>query len=457
MAATNVSVNPGIFKVDALTGFRRLFYMITPNESSFATMEEVPEYMVEVSPFFLVAIVLEMIIGHLQGNHKMYRVNDSLSSIGAGMFMTLVFFHTAEFLVYIWVHENHRLADLAWDSPWTWLLCFLGVDIGYYWFHRYAHEINFMWAAHQVHHSSEEYNLSTALRQSIVQRYTSWVFYVPLAFFIPPSVALVHIQFNTLYQFWIHTELIKTIGPLEYILNTPSHHRVHHGRNRYCIDKNYAGTLIIWDRMFGTFEPESERVVYGVTHPINTWDPIYTQMCHFIHIWKTFWSTPGIGNKLSVLFKGPGWEPGKPRLGCIEDIPMVKYPEKKYNSRYSAWADAYVVLHFLLIYFAFDDIAKQINVMSQVVVLCGMAYIVLTLTTIGTICDKKSYAPLFEFSRCALYLILDATLSATYVPILGIGQVSTKAQVFRGLFTLSATIWLVEGIRNMNGKKTKAE
>ncbi|XP_070536466.1 alkylglycerol monooxygenase-like isoform X2 [Ptychodera flava] len=364
--------------------------------------------------------------------------------------------HSAEFSAYIWVCENLRLLDLAWNSPWTWIFCFLAVDVGYYWFHRFAHEVNFMWAFHQVHHSSEEYNLSTALRQSIFQRYTSWVFYVPIAFFVPPSIALVHIQFNTLYQFWIHTELIKTLGPLEYILNTPSHHRVHHGRNPYCIDKNYAGTLIIWDRMFGTFTPEDERIVYGVTHPLNSWNPIYIQFCHIIHMWNTFWSMSGIGHKLSVIFKGPGWEPGKPRLGCIEDIPKVKYPCPKYNSRYGVFGDVYILIHFLTIYLAFEDIARQVSGLSQIVVLCGMGYIVLTLTSIGAICDRKSYAPLLEFVRCALYLILDATWTNTCAPILRICQVINKAKVVRGLFTLSATIWLVNGIRNVNGKKTKS-
>uniref|UniRef100_A0AAV2LK75 Transmembrane protein 195 n=1 Tax=Knipowitschia caucasica TaxID=637954 RepID=A0AAV2LK75_KNICA len=111
-------------------------------------------------------------------------------------------------------------------------------------------EVSFMWAAHQVHHSSEFYNLTTALRQSLSQQFTAWIFYLPLALAVPPSIFAVHIQLNLLYQFWIHTELIKDLGPLEWIINTPKHHRVHHGRNLYCIDKNYGGILIVWDRLF---------------------------------------------------------------------------------------------------------------------------------------------------------------------------------------------------------------
>ncbi|XP_074051512.1 alkylglycerol monooxygenase-like isoform X4 [Macrotis lagotis] len=224
-----------------------------------------------------------------------------------------------------------------------------------------------MWAAHQTHHSSEDYNLTTALRQSVFQIYTSWIFYCPLALFIPPPVFAVHIQFNLLYQFWIHTQIIDNLGPLELILNTPSHHRVHHGRNRYCIDKNYASTLIIWDRIFGTFEAESEKVTYGLTHPINTFEPFKVQFHHLYYMWTTFWITPGFWNKLSVIFKGPGWSPGKPRLGLSEEIPEA---------------------------------------LSQVTLLLRSGYIMLTLTSIGFLMEERPQAPILETIRCSVFLIL---------------------------------------------------
>uniref|UniRef100_A0A8D1V9Q8 Transmembrane protein 195 n=1 Tax=Sus scrofa TaxID=9823 RepID=A0A8D1V9Q8_PIG len=221
----------------------------------------------------------------------------------------------------IW--ENYSIISLPWDSPWTWYLTFLGVDFGYYWFHRMAHEVNILWAAHQTHHSSEGYNLSTALRQSVFQIYTSWV--------------------------------IDNLGPLELILNTPSHHRVHHGRNRYCIDKNYAGTLIIWDRIFGTFEAENEKVVYGLTHPINTFEPFKVQFHHLVNIWTTFWATPGFFNKFSVMFKGPGWSPGKPRLGLSEEIPEVKGNEVPFSSSASQLLRIYAVVQFALMLTFYEE------------------------------------------------------------------------------------------------------
>ncbi|XP_006813276.2 alkylglycerol monooxygenase-like [Saccoglossus kowalevskii] len=371
--------------------------------------------------------------------------------------LTRMFVHAAEFVVYIWIYNNYRVVDIPWNSPWGWLLCFLGVDLGYYWFHRLAHEVNFMWAAHQVHHSSEDYNLGTALRQSILQRYTSWIFYVPMALFVSPSTAFVHIQFNTLYQFWIHTELITSLGPLGYILNTPSHHRVHHGRNPYCIDKNYAGTLIIWDRIFGTFEPEKVRIVYGLVHPIASWDPIYIQFCHLMHMWNMFCTLPGLGNKLSVVFKGPGWEPGKPRCGLIEDLPKVKYPEPRYDSRHSSWADGYLILHFALLYLLLADLSNGREILLQSVLFCTLGYMILSLTSFGAICDKKPYAALLEFIRCALYLLCDATLTTPVTPLLGIGQISTKAQIFNGIFTVSAIVWCIQGIREYVSEKAKIQ
>uniref|UniRef100_A0A8I3PUP0 Alkylglycerol monooxygenase n=1 Tax=Canis lupus familiaris TaxID=9615 RepID=A0A8I3PUP0_CANLF len=348
---------------------RMMFYMMKPNETSFQILEEVPDYVKQATPFFISLMLLELVISWILKGKPPGRLDDALTSISAGVFSRLpsLFSRSIELTTYIYVWENYRLINLPWDSPWTWYLTFLGVDFGYYWFHRMAHEVNIMWAGHQTHHSSEDYNLSTALRQSVLQIYTSWMFYSPLALFIPPSVYAVHLQFNLLYQFWIHTEVINNLGPLELIINTPSHHRVHHGRNRYCIDKNYAGVLIIWDRIFGTFEAENEKVVYGLTHPINTFEPFQVQFHHLVYIWTTFWATPGFFNKFSVIFKGPGWGPGKPRLGLSEEIPEA---------------------------------------LSQATLLLRVCFIILTLTSIGFLLDQRPKAAVLETFRCLVFLML---------------------------------------------------
>ncbi|KAG8200882.1 hypothetical protein JTE90_015786 [Oedothorax gibbosus] len=351
----------GVFEVAEKIGY--LFYVVSPNRTSFETIEEVPDYTVQVIPYFLALLAVEQLYLKFKKKRTM-RVNDAIGSVSQGVLSEIsrIILQSWKLAAYIYIYTHWRVIDLPWNSLWTWFICFVGVDFLYYWAHRASHEINFLWACHQVHHSSEDYNLSTALRQSVLQSYFLSVFNLPLAFAIPPSAYLVHNTFNLLYQFWIHTEAIQTIGPLEYILNTASHHRVHHGRNRYCIDKNYAGTLIIWDRLFGTFEPENEEVVYGLTHPINTFEPIYIQMCHFMHIWRTFWATEGFGNKLSVIFKGPGWYPGMPWHGSIEDVPEVKAPITRYDPPLPLWCKLYVLWHFTLLVFGYVEMAEGVKI-----------------------------------------------------------------------------------------------
>ncbi|KAJ8035558.1 Alkylglycerol monooxygenase [Holothuria leucospilota] len=438
-----------LVKTDFLTGVRRLFYVVTPNETYAEHIEDVPKYINEAAVFFLVGIALEFIVGLLKEGKSVIRLSDGISSMTAGMFMVLTstFLKGFDFPVYFWIYRMFPSVNMAWDSPVAWFICFFGVDLGYYWFHRMAHEVNFMWAAHQVHHSSEDYNLTTALRQSIVQRLTSWVFYIPLAPFLPPSTILVHSQFNTLYQFWIHTELIDRLGPLEYILNTPSHHRVHHGRNRYCIDKNYAGTLIIFDRMFGTFEAEkkSDRVVYGLVHPLASYDPMYTQFCHFEWMWQRFWEVKGISNKLSIIFKGPGWEPGKPRAGLIEDIPDIHFPQPKYDPILPLWGSIYIGVHFVLNFLVFHFYLETVPSLTAVPALIGMLHLLFSFTCVGAICDIKWYAPFMESFRCFLVLagltILDSQLTML---------TNLSCMIFLGLriiFLLSAFMWLPQCVQ----------
>ncbi|XP_072821008.1 alkylglycerol monooxygenase isoform X1 [Vicugna pacos] len=394
--------------VSVSQGIRMMFYMMKPNETSFRTLEDVPNYVQKATPFFISLMLLELLVSWIHKGKPPGHLDDALTSVSAGVLSRLpsLFFKSIELTSYIYIWENYRLFSLPWDSPWTWYLTFLGVDFGYYWFHRMAHEVNIMWAAHQTHHSSEGYNLSTALRQSVFQIHTSGIFYSPLALFIPPSVYAVHLQFNLLYQFWIHTKVINNLGPLKLILNTPSHHRVHHGRNRYCIDKNCAGTLIIWDRLFGTFEAENEKVVYGLTHPINTFEPFKVQFHYLVYIWTTFWATPGFFNKFSVIFKGPGWGPGKPRLGLSEEIPEVTGKEVPFSSAASQLLRIYTVVQFALMLSFYEETFADKAVLSQVTLLLRVCFIILTLTSIGFLLDQRSKAAVVETFRCLAFLTL---------------------------------------------------
>ncbi|MFA9430326.1 sterol desaturase family protein [Egicoccus sp. AB-alg2] len=204
-----------------------------------------------------------------------------------------------------------NLTPLDLGSGWlAWTVALAGKDLGYYAFHRASHENRFLWAAHVVHHSSQRYNLSTALRQSWTPL-TSWIFYVPLVLLgVNPAILVMSGAINLLYQFWIHTEAIdKLPRPIEYVFNTPSHHRVHHGSNPQYLDRNYGGILIVWDRWFGTFEPEVEPVRYGLTKNIETYNPLRIATHEYAAIWREARADASWGARLGRLWHGPGWQP----------------------------------------------------------------------------------------------------------------------------------------------------
>ncbi|MCC2546016.1 sterol desaturase family protein [Hymenobacter sp. BT175] len=273
-------------------------------------------------PIYFALIGVELLVERLQHTER-YRFHDAITNISCGMTSQIagVFLKVGVVGVYELLYTHARLFDV----PRTWatgLLLFVLADLCYYFAHRYSHEINFFWGGHVVHHQSEDYNLSVALRQSSFQGMFTFLFYLPLAvlgfeteWFVYTS-ALV-----TLYQFWIHTEFIGKLGPLEWVLNTPSHHRVHHGRNPKYIDKNYAGTFIIWDRMFGTFQQEEETPVYGITTPLNSWNPVWANFGHYFQMREQLRQTPGFWNKVRVVVGRPGWRPAE--LGGPYQIPEV--------------------------------------------------------------------------------------------------------------------------------------
>jgi len=446
----------------SVSGLRRMFYIITPEESSFATLEEVPDYVFQAVPFFTIFGLLEQFLYHVTGKGHKFPVNDGLTSVGQGVIMDLVKLITisCEITAYVWAYNRINIINLPWDSPLTWWLCFLGVDLGYYWFHRAAHEVNIMWAGHQVHHSSEYYNLSTALRQSLLQQFTSWMFYLPLALAIPPPMFLAHIQFNLIFQFWIHVGFVGKLGPLEYIINTPSHHRVHHGRNRSCIDKNYAGSLIIWDRMFGTFEAENEEVVYGLTHPINSFNPFTVQFAHLSYIIQTVRETSGIGNKLSVIFKGPGWGPGKPRLGNIEDIPDVHAPVAPYNPVVPTWWSVYIYIHNMITVLGSQELHVKYGELNQFTVLLFASFIILSLTAFGGILENKNWGGALEIFRCVLFIGGSRYFASGAPPTAEVMVNFVFLRILELFFVASALIWTLHYTRFLRitlGKYIKSE
>jgi sterol desaturase/sphingolipid hydroxylase (fatty acid hydroxylase superfamily) len=203
------------------------------------------------------------------------------------------------------------LSPLDLGHGWVaWLVALVGIDLCYYWDHRAGHQIRLLWASHVVHHSSERYNLSTALRQTWTGEYTV-LFFLPVALLgVPVELVLASWSINLLYQFWIHTEAIdKLWAPLEWVLNTPSHHRVHHGTQPQYLDRNYGGILIVWDRLFGSFEPEGERVRYGLTTNIATHNPLRVATHEYVALWRDLRTAGSWRDRTGYLLRGPGWAP----------------------------------------------------------------------------------------------------------------------------------------------------
>ncbi len=275
----------------------------------------VRNYIALAIPFFLVFIGLELVIARARRRRGLYRLHDALADLGCGVGqqMVMVFAGAALLAGYAWLYERHRVVTFGPASPVPWAIAFLVVDFAYYWWHRLSHEVNFLWAAHAVHHQSEDYNLAVALRQSIVTAFTSLPFYYPMAFLgVPPVVYASMVAFSTLYQFWIHTELVGKLGALETFLNTPSHHRVHHAVNPQYLDRNYGAILIVWDRLFGTFTEERERAVYGTTKPMRSFDPAWAQLQPWLEIASKARSLARRRDRLRLWVASPAWHPGGP-------------------------------------------------------------------------------------------------------------------------------------------------
>jgi len=282
----------------------------------------------------------------------LYRLGDSLANIGCGIMDQSTGLFSKVLVVAAYTAMFHLTA--AW-RPWelqatpaVWVATFVLSDLAYYWAHRLSHGVNILWIGHVVHHQSEDYNLAVALRQSVLQKVLLMWVYWPLALAgFPPEIFLTCMAVNLLYQFWIHTELIDTLGPLEWVMNTPSHHRVHHGRNPEYIDRNHAGVFIVWDRMFGTFQKELVKPTYGITRPTDTFNPVHAQWKPVMDLWNDLKRIPNWRDRLRFLFAAPGWYPDS--MGGRQAPPAISGLEEKYDPRPSNAVAALLIARWLLL------------------------------------------------------------------------------------------------------------
>jgi sterol desaturase/sphingolipid hydroxylase (fatty acid hydroxylase superfamily) len=300
-------------------------------------------------PVFFAAVIAESWIDRRE-KKKIYRFGSAIADLDAGLVSQVidVFLKGLGLALYAVVYR-YRWVTFPEGSVWPWVVGLVGIDFLYYWWHRMSHVVNLLWAVHAVHHQSEDFNLAVALRQPAFEALTIIPFHLPLAVLgVEPWIYVSCYAIDLIYQFWIHTELPRKLGWLEWVLNTPSLHRVHHGINPKYLDRNYGGILSIWDRIFGTYQVEQEPAVYGVTHPLASYNPLWANLAPFRDIAALVRAAPGAGDKVRAVFAHPAWRPA----GFVEaarSAPIARETTAKYDPRCSKRVIGYVFTHFALL------------------------------------------------------------------------------------------------------------
>jgi alkylglycerol monooxygenase len=359
-------------------------------------------YIAAAVPFFFLLIGVELWVARRRGA-RVYRFADAINDLSCGVTQQVMAALAAGALIagYVWLFQ-FRLFQWSPARPWAWLVAFLSVDFTYYWWHRLSHRVNVLWAGHVVHHQSEDYNLAVALRQAVFTSWTSFALIAaPLALLgIPPVVQAAAASFNTLYQFWIHTQLIGRLGPLDRVINTPSNHRVHHAINPRYIDKNYGGTLMIWDRLFGTFEPETEPCVYGIVKPLRSYNPLWAQVHYWAEMAKLARSAATWGDRLRVLVKGPEWRPNGAPPAVVPAVSPQTFP--KYDPRAAPALQWYVGVQFVSVVAATMFILLFQDSVPAVALVALAGLVLWALVAWGALMESRPWGIALELARLAV-------------------------------------------------------
>ncbi|HEY4145043.1 sterol desaturase family protein [Pinirhizobacter sp.] len=355
------------------------------------------------TPVFFLLIAIEWLIARHRGEVA-YRGNDTVASLGLGVMSQIVGVFTKLFTIgiYAWVYNHAALLHLPNDNLLVWAGALLAYDFLYYWLHRAGHEVNILWAAHVVHHQSEQYNLSTALRQTGSGFLLGWLFYLPLAIVgVPVEVFVVVALIDLLYQFWIHTGQIRKLGWFDRVFASPSNHRAHHAVNDRYLDRNYGGILILWDRLFGSFVEEDDRdpPVYGTRSPLRSFNPLWANAEVYWATAQDAWHARRWRDKLQVWLRPPGWRPA--------DV-AARFPKAAFEIRrelynppippHLAWyaLAQFAVLLGLAVHFL------QLAPVAPLGTLTGYAvYLMVSLCVLGALFDGHRTAPWLEGARLA--------------------------------------------------------
>jgi sterol desaturase/sphingolipid hydroxylase (fatty acid hydroxylase superfamily) len=361
-----------------------------------------------VVPIFFLLFFIEKIAERRKGV-KIERTLDSVSSFSSGMTNVVkdVLGLSIGIISYQWLVEHFAIVRV--ESGWlAYLVAFIAVDFQGYWVHRWSHEINFLWNRHIIHHSSEEFNLSCALRQSIstVINYFT-ILLIPAALLgVSPVVIAVIGPLHLFLQYWYHTQLIGNMGFLEKIIVTPSQHRVHHAINPIYMDKNYGQIFCLWDRLFGTFQPElaEEPPQYGVTRPVRTWNPIKINFQHFWLMFTDAWRTQNWMDKFKVWFMPTGWRPedvkSKYPVFSLRDVPRYEKFDTPASPAFKVWCWIQLLFNYALLIYFFAFLGK---IGSPGVFIYG-GFVFLNIFSYTELMDRHRYAMYLEIAKSVLAL-----------------------------------------------------
>ena len=392
-------------------------------------------------PIFFILILCEYLYGVIAKNNT-YRLNDAFSSISLGMISRLPVILNLGILwglTYNFIVKDFNLGIFQNDHWTTWAVAFLLYDLSYYWMHRLSHEIKILWASHVVHHQSEEYNLSTALRQTGTGFLFTSIFYIPMILLgIPLKIFITVAAINLIYQFWVHTEHIKKIGFIELVFVTPSHHRVHHAQNPEYVDTNHGGVFIIWDKLFGTFVEERSdlKPIYGTVKPLRSWNPIWANFEIFHQMFKDAIYTKKITDKIKLWFSATGWRPDdvvKRFPSQVNDLTAFK----KYDPAITKEIRIFAFLQFLIINVISTAIIFTLNDQTYTEKLIFAVILILSVTSISMLLEniKGSYG--LEFARSIVVVAL------FFTNILEPDLLASKIILAQGLFNIICIAFLI--------------
>ncbi len=373
-------------------------------------MESYAQVLNYAIPFFLTLILIEWVIGYRRGI-VVNRSMDTISSLSSGMTNSIkdVLELTVIIVSYGWMVDHLAVFDIQ-SSLVLYVIAFIGKDFAGYWVHRWEHKINLFWNRHIIHHSSEEFNLSCALRQSISGIFGIFFFmYLPIAILgVPQEVIAIVAPLHLFAQFWYHTRLIGRMGWLEKIIVTPSHHRVHHAINPEYMDRNFGQIFILWDKWFGSFQEEIDEVppVYGVKRPVKTWNPILINFQHFWLLVKDAWRARSWWDKVRIWFMPTGWRPADVQQRFPVFAISDAYAQQKYDTPASAglkaWSWAQLFLHLFFMLYGFSHIAE----FSFAENLLYSGFLILSIFSYTTLMDRSPFAVLTEAVKLLVGVVL---------------------------------------------------